>query len=103
MRHLLTDLRGNPIWWGSRHLSHRFRNACSSRRYLRYRHPNLPAMFYLVQLQAWQDVIRRCRTHPHECAMAEYASGNTPLHIACQMDLPLTRWKPCWTVAALPA
>ena len=76
MRQLLTDLRGNPIYFASR------------RRQRRYRHPNLPTLFYLVQNRSWDDVVRRARTHPHEVVIQEDLSGNTPLHMACRLDPP---------------
>jgi len=76
MRQLLTDLRGNPIYFSSR------------RRQRRYRHPNLPPLFYRVQNRAWDDVVRRARSHPHEVTIQDDASGNTPLHMACQLDPP---------------
>jgi hypothetical protein len=76
MRQLLTDLRGNPIHFSSR------------RRQRRYRHPNLPLLFYRVQNRAWDDVVRRARSHPHEVTIQEDATGNTPLHIACRLDPP---------------
>ena len=69
MRHLLTDLRGNPIFWSSRRLR-------SSR-----------TLFHLVKNQAWTEVIRRARTHPHEINVLD-DNGNTPLHVACQLDPP---------------
>lgn len=76
MRQLLTDLRGNPIHFSSR------------RRQRRYRHPNLPLLFYRVQNRAWDDVVRRARSHPHEVTIQEDGTGNTPLHIACRLDPP---------------
>ena len=76
MRQLLTDLRGNPIYFSSR------------RRQRRYRHPNLPPLFYRVQNRAWDDVVRRAKSHPDEVMIQEDGSGNTPLHMACRLDPP---------------
>ncbi len=76
MRLFNTDLRGNPIYFSSR------------RRQRRYRHPNLPPLFYKVQNRAWDDVVRRAKSHPHEVTIQEDASGNTPLHMACRLDPP---------------
>eukprot|EP00521_Asterionellopsis_glacialis_P017994 CAMPEP_0195293072 /NCGR_PEP_ID=MMETSP0707-20130614/11583_1 /TAXON_ID=33640 /ORGANISM="Asterionellopsis glacialis, Strain CCMP134" /LENGTH=533 /DNA_ID=CAMNT_0040353701 /DNA_START=119 /DNA_END=1720 /DNA_ORIENTATION=+ len=74
MRHLLTDLRGNPITFAAR------------RRQRRFRHPFLPKLWYLVKNRSWDDTIRRVRTHPHEVLIQEDISGDTPLHIACQLN-----------------
>lgn len=76
MRQLLTDLRGNPIYFSAR------------RRQRRYRHPNLPSLFYLVQNRSWDTVVHRARSHPHEITIQEDLSGNTPLHMACRLDPP---------------
>jgi ankyrin repeat protein len=75
MRHLLTDLVGNPIYWGTRRLRH------ASRRF-----PS--TLFYLIKNQAWNDVLRRTRTHPHEVTIVESENGNTPLHAAVKLDPP---------------
>jgi ankyrin repeat protein len=76
MRQLLTDLRGNPIYFSAR------------RRQRRYRHPNLPSLFYLVQNRSWDAVLRRAKSHRHEVTIQEDLSGNTPLHMACRLDPP---------------
>lgn len=76
MRQLLTDLRGNPISFAAR------------RRQRRVRHPHLPTLFYLVQNQSWNEVLRRARTHPQEVQVQEDVSGNSPLHIACRLNPP---------------
>ena len=78
MRHLLTDLRGNPIYVMSR--AARLRN--------RMRHPHLPALFYLVQNRDWPAVINRAKSHPHEVLIQEDGSKNTCLHMACRLDPP---------------
>ena len=74
MRHLLTDLRGNPIYIMSR----------AAR--LRKRH--LPTLFCLVQNRAWAEVIRRSKSHPHEVTFQEDATKNSCLHVACRLDPP---------------
>ena len=74
MRHLLTDLRGNPIYIMSR----------AAR--LRKRH--LPTLFCLVQNRAWADVVRRSKSHPHEVTFQEDLTKNSCLHVACRLDPP---------------
>mmetsp|Transcript_22809 Transcript_22809/g.31919 ORF Transcript_22809/g.31919 Transcript_22809/m.31919 type:complete len:534 (-) Transcript_22809:117-1718(-) len=74
MRHLLTDLRGNPISFAAR------------RRQRRFRHPFLPELWYLVKNRSWDDALRRAQTHPQEVLIQEDISGDTPLHIACQLN-----------------
>lgn len=54
----------------------------------RMRHPHLPALFYLVQNRAWNDVISRAKSHPHEVLVQEDGSKNTCLHVACRLDPP---------------
>lgn len=75
MRHLLTDLRGNPIYVMSRAARLRKRNV-------------VPALFCLVKNRAWADVIRRSKSHPHEVVFQEDASKSSALHIACRLDPP---------------
>jgi hypothetical protein len=41
----------------------------------------------MVRNRAWDAVIARARSHPHECATPD-EEGNTPLHIACRLDPP---------------
>ena len=54
----------------------------------RYRHPNLPPLFYLVKSRNWAAVIARCSSHPKEIVCVEDASGYTPLHFACRLNPP---------------
>lgn len=75
MRHLVTDLRGNPIYVMSRAARLRTRN----------RHTTL---FYLIQNRAWNEVLRRAKSHPHEIMVQDEASRNTCLHNACRLDPP---------------
>jgi hypothetical protein len=70
MRHLLTDLRGNPIYWRS--------SRSSIRR---------STLLFLVKNRTWNDVIRRARAHPEEVTMQD-CEGNTALHLACQLNPP---------------
>lgn len=82
MRHLLTDLRGNPIF--GRHRGGGTRPSQQRR----YRHPNLPQIFYLVENRQWPAVLKRCKTHPNEIVLQDDANGNTPLHCACRQNPP---------------
>jgi Ankyrin repeats (3 copies) len=79
MRPLLTDLWGNPIYVMSR----------AARLRTRFRHPHLPTLFYHVQNRAWNDVLRRSKSHPQEVVVQEDVSKNTCLHIACRLDPPV--------------
>ncbi|CAB9506729.1 expressed unknown protein [Seminavis robusta] len=79
MRHLLTDLRGNPIYVMSR----------AARLRTRFRHPHLPTLFYHVQNRAWNDVLLRAKSHPQEVTVQEDVSKNSPLHWACRLDPPV--------------
>jgi len=75
MRHLLTDLRGNPIYSFARHL----------RRSRQHHHSSLICM---VQNRTWAEVRRRAKSHPHEVVLQDDSTGNTPLHVACRLDPP---------------
>jgi len=55
----------------------------------RYRHPNLPPLFYAVTSRNWARVTRRAQSHPHEICSMEYTSGDTPLHYACRFHAPV--------------
>lgn len=85
MRHLLTDISGNPIytsfgsWRGinDRHVR------CSSP------HHNPQSLLFLyVTSGSWPDAIRRAESHPQEILYID-DNGNTPLHRACQLDPPV--------------
>ena len=79
MRHLLTDLRGNPIY------------SFAQRRFRRIRHHQYGStLTILVQNRAWDDVLRRLRRFPQEAFQKDEATGNTPLHLACRLDPPAT-------------
>jgi ankyrin repeat protein len=54
----------------------------------RFRHPNLPPLFYAVNSRNWAGVLRRCRTHPKELVCVEDTSGDSPLHYACRLNPP---------------
>ncbi len=54
----------------------------------RFRHPNLPPLFYEVNARNWAGVLRRCRTHPREMVCVEDSTGNTALHYACRLNPP---------------
>ncbi len=54
----------------------------------RYRHPNLPPLFYLVKARNWTAVINRSISHPKEIVCVDDASGYTPLHFACRLNPP---------------
>lgn len=55
----------------------------------RLRHPHLPPLYYTAHNRQWPDLLRRCRTHPHEMFIQEDITGNTPLHVACRHDPPV--------------
>jgi ankyrin repeat protein len=93
MRHLLTDLRGNPIFG-----RHRGRQP-QQRRYSR---PYLPTLFYLVENRQWHNVLKRCKTHPHEICLQDDANGNTPLHCACRLDPPAEVIKALLVASTVP-
>jgi len=76
MRHLLTDLRGNPIYSFAQRRLRRIRNLSSS------------TLFCMVSNRAWEDVLRRTKSHPHEALLQDDVTGNTPLHVACRLDPP---------------
>lgn len=76
MRHILTDLRGNPIY------------SFAQRRLRRIRHTHSSTLFCMVQNRAWQDVLRRTKSHPHEVLQQDDVTGNTALHVACRLDPP---------------
>jgi hypothetical protein len=76
MRHILTDLRGNPIY------------SFAARRLRRIRHSHLSSLFCMVQNRTWEDVLRRAKSHPHEVLVQDDVTGNTPLHVACRLDPP---------------
>lgn len=82
MRQLLTDLRGNPIYT-QRRLRRTDSNAADNRG------PFVAStLVCMVQNRAWEDVLKRCRTHPQECSEVDPTTGNTPLHLACRLDPP---------------
>mmetsp|Transcript_2211 Transcript_2211/g.3148 ORF Transcript_2211/g.3148 Transcript_2211/m.3148 type:complete len:547 (+) Transcript_2211:472-2112(+) len=54
----------------------------------RFRHPNLPPLFYEVNARNWAAVLQRCQTHPKEMLCVEDTTGNTALHYACRLNPP---------------
>lgn len=77
MRHILTDLRGNPIY------------SFAQRHFRRIRHPHRPStLLCLIENRSWDETIRRVRKYPSEILYRDDATGNTPLHIACRLDPP---------------
>ena len=99
MRHLSTDLRRQrnttDIVLGQGGRATRGETAACTNRdggskiQKRLRHPHLPPLYYSAHNRDWEDVLRRCRTHPHEILVQEDISGNTPLHVACRHDPPV--------------
>jgi hypothetical protein len=75
MRTLLTDLRGNPV-------------SIASRRSTRQSLHRKSLLILLVENQAWNDVVRRARSHVSELQKVD-EQGNTPLHLACKFDPPV--------------
>lgn len=45
-------------------------------------------MFLYVKASNWNSVILRAKSHPKEILMFD-DNGNTPLHVACQLDPPI--------------
>ena len=88
MRQLLTDLRGNPIYtsFGSWR-SGNGNNGSSSRNDDAPHHNPLSILFLHVKSSDWNSTISRAKSHPPEILMVD-DNGNTPLHIACQLDPP---------------
>ncbi|KAG7372384.1 ankyrin repeat domain protein [Nitzschia inconspicua] len=83
MRHLLTDLSGNPIYtsFGTwRGTNDRLRSSSP--------HHNPQSLLFLyITSASWNDAIRRAQSHPQEILYID-DNGNTPLHRACQLDPP---------------
>lgn len=75
MRHILTDLRGNPIY------------SFAHRRLRRMRHSLASTLLLLVQNRSWESVLHRAAQHPQEVWIVD-DGGNTPLHVAARLDPP---------------
>jgi hypothetical protein len=92
MRHLLTDLSGNPIYtsFGSwRGTMDRHHNVRSSSPHHHHHHHNPQSLLFLyISSASWNDAIRRAQSHPQEVLYID-DNGNTPLHRACQLDPPV--------------
>lgn len=85
MRHLLTDVSGNPIYtsFGSwRGTNDRLVRSSSPH------HDPQSLLFLYVTSGSWPDAIRRAQSHPQEILYID-DNGNTPLHRACQLDPPV--------------
>ncbi|KAL3937833.1 MAG: hypothetical protein SGARI_001975, partial [Bacillariaceae sp.] len=84
MRHLVTDLAGNPIytsfgsWRGIQPVSGRSSPLHNPRSLL----------FLHITSGAWNDAIQRAKSCPEEVLYVD-DNGNTPLHRACQLDPPV--------------
>jgi hypothetical protein len=78
MRHLFTDRRGNPIF-----------ESFTQRRLRRlfHRQESTP-LVSAVKNRHWDELVRRCQSHPHELTFREEATGNTPMHMACRLNPP---------------
>ena len=85
MRHIISDLRGNPVYTSFG--SWRSRNGNSSRSHVAHHNPK-SILFLYVKSFRWNSVIQRSKSHPQEILMFD-DNGNTPLHIACQLDPPI--------------
>ena len=88
MRHIISDLRGNPIYasfgsWRSRHGS----RGSMPRSYSTHHNPR-SILFLYAKASNWNSVIQRAESHPEEILMFD-DNGNSPLHIACQLDPPV--------------
>ncbi|KAL3919631.1 MAG: hypothetical protein SGARI_007154, partial [Bacillariaceae sp.] len=78
MRHLVTDLEGNPIYTNS------WRNDRATRR----EHNPRSLLFLHITSGAWNDAVARAKSCPEEVLYVD-DNGNTPLHRACQLDPPV--------------
>lgn len=76
MRTLLTDRRGNPI-----PIAARLSSSSTGR--------HKTALFSYVESRSWNDVVRRARSNSAEVWIID-EQGNTPLHLACKFDPPVT-------------
>ena len=88
MRHIISDLCGNPVYtsfgsWRSRNGS----SGSSSRSNVTHHNPR-SILFLHVKASNWNSVILRAKSHPIEILMFD-DNGNTPLHVACQLDPPI--------------
>jgi len=88
MRHIISDLRGNPIYtsFGSWRGRNGNRGSVSRNNGTRYNPRSI--LFSYVKASNWNSVIRRAESHPEEILMFD-DNGNSPLHIACQLDPPV--------------
>mmetsp|Transcript_79825 Transcript_79825/g.222080 ORF Transcript_79825/g.222080 Transcript_79825/m.222080 type:complete len:549 (+) Transcript_79825:76-1722(+) len=75
MRTLLTDLRGNPI-------------PIADRRSIPRHNQTKTTLMRYVETRAWNDVVRRARSHGQEVWKID-EQGNTALHHACKFDPPI--------------
>lgn len=87
MRHLISDLRGNPIYTSFGSWRSRNGNLASSSRSNTAQYNPRAILFLHVRSSDWNAVIQRVKTHPLDVLMID-DNGNTPLHIACQLDPP---------------
>jgi ankyrin repeat protein len=55
---------------------------------VRIAHARQSPFFCFVSNRAWDDVLRRAKSHPHELELQDDATGNTLLHEACRLDPP---------------
>lgn len=78
MRHLFTDRWGNPIFesFTQRRLRRLFHRQSST------------SLLFAVKNRNWEEVVRRCKSHPHEVLRRDETTGNTPLHVACRLNPP---------------
>uniref|UniRef100_A0A7S3P805 Uncharacterized protein n=1 Tax=Amphora coffeiformis TaxID=265554 RepID=A0A7S3P805_9STRA len=78
MRHLFTDRWGNPI----------FESFTQQRLRRLFHRPGSTPLLFAVKNRNWDEVIRRCKSHPQELKLRDETTGNTPLHVACRLDPP---------------
>ena len=88
MRHIISDLRGNPVYTSFGSWRNRNGNGGSSSTSNVAHHNPRSIMFLYVKASNWNSVILRAKTHPKEILMFD-DNGNTPLHVACQLDPPV--------------
>ena len=88
MRHIISDPRGNPVYTSFGSWRSRNGNSGSSSRGNVTHHNPRSILFLHVKASNWNSVIVRAKSHPTEILMID-DNGNTPLHIACQLDPPI--------------
>ena len=92
MRLLFTDRWGNPIFesFTQRRLRRLFHRQSST------------SLLFAVKNRNWDEVVRRCKSHPKELTIRDETTGNTPLHVACRLNPPAAVIRAMKAVARTP-